>query len=60
LLDAILATQEVEIGRIAILGQPGQKNCETLPHLNGKKLGVVVHPSYGKETWEKSKTLSPK
>jgi hypothetical protein len=41
-MPIIPASQEVEIGRIAVQGQPGQKVSKT-------KLGIVVHscnPNY--------------
>jgi hypothetical protein len=41
-MPGILATWEAGIRRIVVPGQPGQKSLQD-PHLNGKKLGVVVH-----------------
>jgi hypothetical protein len=60
-----------EIRRIKVPGQPGQKKKFRRPHLNRKKLHMVVHsfhPSYGGKskikglqfrlTWVKSENLS--
>jgi hypothetical protein len=47
-MPAILATQEEEVGRILVQGQPRQKVQETLISTN-KKLGTeahACHPSY--------------
>jgi hypothetical protein len=66
-MPLILATWEAEIGRIT------QAKMFERPHLNGKKLNMVVcacHTSSGRKyrigglrsrlTWAKTKTLSPK
>jgi hypothetical protein len=71
----ILATWQTELLRkIMIPGQPGEKNeWFARAHVNGKKLGMVVHayhPSYKRKckiggswfraAWAKSESLSPK
>jgi hypothetical protein len=46
----IVATWEVEIGRMMVRGPPGEKVCKTPSEQ--KKLGIVVHvchPSYCRE-----------
>jgi hypothetical protein len=50
LTPVTLAPWEAEMGRIAVLGQPGQKNFARV-HLNRNKLSMVVracHLSYGR------------
>jgi hypothetical protein len=45
-MPVIPATQEVEVGKIVVQGQPGQKVKETLSQINN--LGMVVpacHPN---------------
>jgi hypothetical protein len=50
-MPIILATWEAEIGKIAVLGQPGKKMFVRF-QLNEKKLGVVActcHPTYSRK-----------
>jgi hypothetical protein len=58
------ATQESEIGRIAVQGQPRQKKFVRL-HFSIKKAGHGVYgkhkiESWSRLIWAKNKTLSPK
>jgi hypothetical protein len=68
LMPAIPATQEVEIRRIVVLGQPRQKVSETPSQQTGqvwlfiicKNPGGYIEGWWSQATWVESKTLSKK
>jgi hypothetical protein len=70
-MSVILAVWEVDIGRIMALGQARQEKFAR-PHLNGKKVGVVVYAllsqqrrkhkiggSQSRQVWAKIKVKLP-